>query len=325
MAILTTDFSALTDDLQEIFNEVAKTQVAGNVGMKIFDTKDTNRRTYDYVVLHGLDVIKKVAEGSDLPTTSIVQSDTATWTQSRYGGLVKITKDMRMFDLYDQIEMIARSAAEDSFEKIDQSLADVLLNGFATTAYTDPYGESVSAAGVDAVALFSASHSNNINSNVFTNLISYSVDNPLLTREAIVDTRAKGFKHSDPTGHTRPINLDTVLVGPALYDEAMRIVESNQMSGTADNDVNTLKGKVKVQLWERLDSNSAGTDTSAYWFMYDSKKVGNSLKCLFAERPSLDAPEQVYASKNWDYSIDYYYAIGRAYPAYIWGSNGTQS
>lgn len=87
MAILTTDFSALTDDLQEIFNEVAKTKVADTTGFKLFDVKDTNRKTYDYLVLHGLDVIRKVAEGGDLPTVTSIQSDTATWTQARYGKL----------------------------------------------------------------------------------------------------------------------------------------------------------------------------------------------------------------------------------------------
>jgi hypothetical protein len=321
--IRTTDFSALTDDLQEIFNEVAKTSVAESFGLSLFDAKNTDRKTYDYVVLHGLDVVKKVAEGSDLPTTTLVQSDTATWTQSRYGGIVAITKDMRMFDLYDQIETIVRSASEDAFQKIDQSLADVLLNGFATTSYLDPYGESVSASGVDAVALFSASHTNNINSNVFRNKIYYSTENPILSREAVVATQQRGWKHKDPTGHNRPVNLDTLLVGPALYDEALRIVNSDKISGSAENDVNPLKGRVTVKMWEKLDTNSAGNDCSAYWFLYDSKKVKNSLKCLFAERPSLDAPEQVYKSKNWDYSLDYYYAIGRAYPAYIWGSNGS--
>jgi hypothetical protein len=54
--------------------------------------------------------------------------------------------------------------------------------------------------------------------------------------------------------------------------------------------------------------------------MYDSKKVGNSLKALFAEKPSLDPPEQVYKNKNWEYSIDFYYAILRGYPNAVYGS-----
>lgn len=324
MAILTTDFSALTDDLQSIFNEVAKTSTAELVGNKIFSVKDTDRKTYDHLILHGMDVIRKVAEGADLPSSTIVQGDTITYTQSRYGGIVSVTKDMRKFDLYDQIDSIVRSATEDAFYKIDQSMADVLLYGFSASNYTDVYGASVSAVGPDALALFSASHSNNINSNVFRNLIYYSTVNPALSREAVVDTIRRGRIHKDPTGHSRPVKLDVLLVAPSKEDEALRIINTEKLPGEFINDTNMyLNGKVRVQVWEKLETRSDGTDTSAYWFMYDSKKVGESLKALFAERPSLDAPEQVYKNKNWDYSIDFYYAIGRGYPAYIWGSNGT--
>lgn len=49
--------------------------------------------------------------------------------QSRYGAIVPITKDMRIFDLYAKMEGVVRSVVDDAWDKIDQSLADVLLNG----------------------------------------------------------------------------------------------------------------------------------------------------------------------------------------------------
>jgi len=326
MAIRTTDFAALTDDLQEIFNEVAKTSVSDMTGFKLFNIKDTDRRTYDYLILHGMDVIKKVAEGADLPQATVVQGDSITATQSRYGGIVSVTKDMRLFDLYDQIDGLVRSATEDAFQKVDQSLADVLLNGFSASNYTDVYGESVGATGPDGLALFSASHTNNINSETFRNIIRYnSANNPVVSREAIVKARVDAMIYKDPTGHNRPINLDTIYVAPEKEDEVLRIVNSDKISGSFDNDPNPLKGKVKVVTWEKLQTRTGGTDTSAYWFMCDSKRAKNSLQALFRERPALDAPEQVYKNKNWDYSIDFYYAILRGFPAFVFGSNGTGS
>lgn len=324
--ILTSDFASLTDDLQDIFNEVAKSSLADMVGNSIFEVRDTNRRTFDHLILHGMDVIRKVAQGQDLATANVVEGDSITYTQARYGGIVSVTKDMRMFDLYEQIESIVRSATDDAFQKIDQSMADLLTFGFSSSNYTDVYGESVAATGPDGLAVFSASHTNNINSNTFRNLIRYNgVTNPVISREAIVKARVDAKVYLDPTSHNRPINLDTVLVAPEKYDEVMRIVDSSLISGSNENDVNPLKGKVKVVEWEKLQTRTGGTDTSAYWFMYDSKKVGESLKAKFAERPSLDAPEQVYKSKNWDYSLDFYYALGRGFPAYVWGSNATLS
>lgn len=326
MAILTSDFPSLTDDLQDIFNEVAKSNIADMVGNQVFEVKDTNRRTFDHLILHGLDVIQKVAQGADLPSATVVEGDAITYTQARYGGIVSVTKDMRLFDLYDQIESIVRSGADDAFHKIDQSMADLILNGFSASNYTDVYGDSVSATGPDALALFSASHNNNINSNTFSNLIVYnSITNPVLSREAMVKTRVTASVYKDPTGHSRPVNLDTIMVAPEKEDEVMRIINSSQISGSAENDVNPLRGKVKLLTWEKLQTRTGGTDTSAYWFMFDSKKVGESLKAKFREKPELDAPEQVYKNKNWDYSIDYYYALGRGFPAYIFGSNATLS
>ena len=148
-------------------------------------------------------------------------------------------------------------------------------------------------------------------------------DNPALSREAVVQAIVDGMNHTDAQSINRPVKLDTLLVSPANWDLAMRIVHSDQISGSAENDTNmNLKGRLNVKVWEKLTTRTGGTDTSAYWYLYDSKKVGESLKALFAERPSLDAPEQVYKNKNWDYSIDFYYAIGRGFPAFVFGSTG---
>jgi len=264
--------------LQSIFNEVAKTTTAELVGNKIFKIKDTDRKTYDHLILHGLDVIRRVAEGADLPSTTVVQGDSVTWTQSRYGGIVSVTKDMRMFDLYDQIESIVRSATEDAFYKIDQSFADVLLNGFSASNYTDVYGASVTATGPDGVCLFSASHTNNLNANTFRNLIYYSTENPALSREAVVETIKNGRIHKDPTEHSRPIKLDVLLVAPSKEDEALRIINTEKLPGEFINDTNMyLNGKIKVQVWEKLETRSDGTDTSAYWFINLKKALfGNA-------------------------------------------------
>jgi hypothetical protein len=317
--------ASLTDDLQGIFQEASADAIAEMVGPQLFDMKDTDRRTFDYQVLHGLAGVEKVAEGAGLPRLTVVEGDSATWTQSRYGALVPVTKDMRKFDLYDRIAEMVRTVVDDAWQKVDQSLADVVTNGFSASNYTDVYGQSVAATCPDAVALFSASHSNNLNSNTFRNLIRNAAGtaNPALTYEAIVQARVDAMNHKDANGINRPIELDTIIVPPNLYDAAFRIVMSDKLPGSAENDTNPLKNRLKVISWSRLATRTGGTDTSAYWFMCNSKKVKKSLMALFAERPSLDAPEQVYENKDWEYSLDYYYAIGRAFPAYIWGSQGT--
>ncbi len=294
--ITVSDFPALTDDLQSIFNEVAKTKVAEMKGNKIFNVFDTNRKTFDHLILHGMEGIREVTPGQDLPNITSVEGDSITWTQRYFGGIASITKEMRKFDLYNQIEGLIRSISIDAFDKIDQSFADVLLYGWEN-AYTDVYGKSVSALAPDGKCLFNAAHDSPVNSSYsYRNALS---SNPELSRDAIVKARVIGMTFKDPNGINRPINYDTLIVPPSLEDLAEQLINSPDMPTTANRAINPLKGKIRnLIVWERLEERSDGTDTSAYWFLADSQKVGETLNALFAERPSLDAPEQVYKNKN---------------------------
>jgi hypothetical protein len=51
---------------------------------------------------------------------------------------------MRKFDLHDKIEAEIKNLTSDAFDSIDQSMSDVLLNGWSTS-YTDVYGATVTA------------------------------------------------------------------------------------------------------------------------------------------------------------------------------------
>lgn len=325
MSIVRQDFSALTDDLQSIFSESAENAIAEMKAPMLFDVSDTNRRTYDHLVLHGMAGIEEVTPGADLPSIAHEQGDTITYTQRYFGGRAVITKEMRKFDLHDQMESQVKSLAQDAFDKVDQSGADVLLNGWSTS-YTDVYGQTVSATGPDGLALFSASHSNNLNANTYSNLLvnAAAAADPVLSRAAIVESRARALKFQDPNGLIRPITLDTLCVTAKNEDLANRIIFSDGVQGTNNVDTNPLRGWVKkIVVWPRLDVSGAGTDTDDYWFMADSRKVKESLKMFFAERPSLDAPEEVYENKNWEYTLDFFYTTGIGHAPYIRGSRGT--
>lgn len=320
------DFHALTLDLQSLFNEASKNKIAANAGMQVFNVTDTQRRSFIHLVLHGVSGIQAVTPGQDLPRLSTEQGDEVTWNQEYFGGIAAVTKEMRLFDLYDQIESVVRTLVDDAWDKVDQSLADVLTQG-QNSSYTDVFGRTVSALAPDGNPLFYATHSNPISSTTFSNIITDgATTNPTLSREAIVHMRAVGLTHRDPNNLVRPINYDTLIVSPENEDLAMRVVESDQMSGTAHNDINPLKGKIKkIVVWPRLSQAADGTDTSASWFLADSTMMNETLQAKFAERPSLDAPEQAYANKNWDYSCDFFYTIGRGYPPYVAGSDGSGS
>lgn len=319
------DFSSLTAYLTEIFNETAKRKMAEWLGKQLFDTSTPERQVYTYQMLDGVSKFVRVAEGGQFPVATSTQGDSTTATQKRYGGRVSITKDMRKFDLYNQMERLARTETEAAFNTIDQSMADVLLNGFTGTSYTDVFGDTQSNTAPDGVVLFSASHSNNQNSNLTRNLIRNSAGtaNPTLARAAIVTARKDAKIHKDANSINRPINLDRLIVTPTNEDLAERTVMSSGPAGTPNVDINPLKSSVNnIIVWPRLETSSAGTDTSLYWFMADSSTVKDALHAPMTQLPMMTAPTTVHDTLNWEYVIDAYYAIFVGDPHGIWGSTG---
>jgi len=325
MAILTSDYDTLTKKLNEWYNEAAIDAVEGWIGQQFFDVSETDWQVYTYLQLYGAAKFDRVAEGAQLPVATSVEGDSVTATQRRFGGRISISKDMRMFDRYDQMMEIVKDNVNYAFDRIDQSQADLLLNGFTSTSYTDLYGYSQSNVTPDGVVLFSASHSNNLNSDVFRNLIRNSAGtaNPALSRDAIVTARKDARIYKDPNGANRPTILDTLIVSATNEDLAERVVYSSGVQGTPNVDLNPLKGKVSnIVTWSRLDTRSDATDTSAYWFMCDSKNVKKSLKSPFAQKPLMAPATQIHDSLNWEYPIDSYYTIFAGHPKNIWGSTG---
>lgn len=325
MSIRVSDFSALSDSLESIVNEVRDLKIADMaVANSLFDIQDETRKTHDELILHGLAGVEHVPEGSDFPRLSGEQGDNYILTQAQYGAIVPVTYLMRKWDLFGQITEIATSAMDDAMDKLDQSLADVLLYGFATTAYSDVWGLSVTPSGPDADGLFSATHSNGATSATYSNLINDGTNNnPAISRAAIVGERSRALKYTDPNGLTRPIKLDTLIVGPDNEDLTERLLFSTQIPGEANNDINALKGKIKqMKVWERLDLRSDGTDTSAYWFMADSSKVKKCLKAYFTDKPNLSAPTVVPENGDWDYLLRLVYSRGFGWASALRGSTG---
>lgn len=324
--ILSSDFNTLTLKLNEWFNEAAGLAVENWIGQQLFDVGETNWQVYNGLVLNGAAKFDRVAEGSQLPSGAIAEGDSASFTQRRYGGRIGVSKDMRMFDRYDQIKEVVQDMTQFAFDRIDQSQADLILNGFSGTSYTDLYGFSQSNVTADGVVLFSASHTNNQTSATARNLIRNAAGtaNPALDRAAIITARKDGKTNRDPNSANRPIDLNRLVVSATNEDLAERVVYSSGVQGTPNVDLNPLKGKINnILVWSRCDTRgNDSTDTSAYWFLADSRLVTKTLKSPFAQKPMMAPPAVVHDSLNWEYVIDSYYTLGLLYQFGIWGSTG---
>lgn len=325
MALTTGDFSTLTQKLNHWYNESMATAISDWVGKDYYMTDETNWQVFTWNDYYGVTSYSPVAEGGQYPTTQSEQGDAVNLTQRQFGGRIGVTKAMRLFDRYNQMENIVRTEVDGAFDKLDQAMADILTNGFTGSTFTDVWNLAQSNLAADGVVLFSASHTNNHNANVFSNLIANSTPttNPAIDRDPIVATVAAGRKYRDPLNLNRPVKLDRLLVSATKYDLAQRIVYSQGVQGTPNVDSNPLRADVNsLVLWSRLDQDAAGNDRSARWFMCDSRQVKESLLSPFAQRPTFYAPEQVNDSKTWEYTIDGFHVMGLGHAKNIHGSTG---
>lgn len=324
-------YEALTKEIQKIFSTAAKNKIAKQFGMTLFGVKTTELLDYKYQILHGVDGVVPVAESQDYPKTSGKQGDSITFTQQTYGRTIVVSKKIRKFwrTQNGSVASQVKTTTETTFDRIDQSMADRLLNGWGAT-YTDVFDETQSNVCPDGNPLFYAAHSNAANSTTFSNIITEGATvNPTLSRPALVETIARGRKFKRPINEGKdvvaPVELNCLLVGPDLYDLAIRLVESAKIAGSDNNDTNGSIAHLKVKMWSRLASDGQGVDHSAKWFMYDEGMVGETLMALFSQKPQLDAPDEAYRSKDWEYTIDTYYVLGNGWPAYIYASKGTNA
>lgn len=325
MAILVADFPTLTKKLNVWYAEASRDAIADWVGKDYFDVGETDWEIYNTLNLYGLGRPSRVAEGAQFPGLNTEEGDSMSLTQIQYADRFGVTKRMRKFERYDQIQPLARSMADGFFDSIDQSQADLLTNAFSGTSFTDVYGHSQSNVAADGVVGFSASHTNNRNGNTFTNLIvnAAAQANPALDRDPIVNTVSAGRKYRDPNKLNRPIRLDRLLVSATKHDLAQRIVFSQGVQGTPNVDSNPLRSDVNsLVLWSRIDEDGAGTDRTKVWFMCDSRNVKTTLRSPFAQRPMMFPPEEINDSKTWEWTSDMFYVMGWDHPKFAFGSTG---
>ena len=171
MAIRTSDYISLTEKLNEWYNEASVERVADWVVKTLYDVGETDWRVYDYLITYGAGRFDEIAEGAQLPVVSTVEGDSTTAKQRRFGGRVGITKDMRLFNRYDRIEDAVKDEVNIAWDKIDQSQADLLTNGFSGTSYSDIYGFTQSNTSPDAVVFSQARHTYNWDGHPARNLI----------------------------------------------------------------------------------------------------------------------------------------------------------
>lgn len=303
--------------IDEIFQESMKDKLDDLVLLRIFDEETNSHRNDTILIEEWLSGVSFIPENSEYPDVTPGESTTFTMQKFKYGAKVLITEEMKKYNEIGSIKERIRSIVDDGMEKIEQSLADILLHGFSTASYTDVFGKTTGAIGQKGLALFNATDGNII-----------TVDgtaNPNLCSASLNAAYVMGATRKNTAGQHKSIKYDTLLVTPELRAVADVLVNSDKLPGSSDNAVNFNKGRFKVIESNRLSSMIDWNSTANYWFVFDSKKIKEQLKVKWAKKPELKAVGEVLFDANEVHRFSFWYSRGFLNNNYIAGSTGVNT
>ena len=164
---------------------------------------------------------------------------------------------------YGAIEKMPKDLARAGRYKVEMDAISLLTKGFTENGY-------------DGKPLFATDHptlAGGTNSNLITGEL-----NQANLEKAIIAMR----NFTDEAGKKVVFKADTLIVPPALEFKAIELLNSvNKPDGDLNN-VNSIKGKLKIQVMEFLDSDTA-------WFVMDSKR--HELNFFWRVRPEFKREE----------------------------------
>lgn len=164
---------------------------------------------------------------------------------------------------YGAIEKMPKDLARAGRYKVEMDAISLLTKGFSENGY-------------DGKPLFATDHptlAGGTNSNLITGEL-----NQANLEKAIIAMR----NFTDEAGKKVVYKADTLIVPPALEFKAIELLNSvNKPDGDLNN-VNSIKGKLKIQVMEFLDSDTA-------WFVMDSKR--HELNFFWRVRPEFKREE----------------------------------
>lgn len=317
MVLKTPDYWDQTSHLKmidEIFQESMKDKLDDLVLLKIFDEETNSHRNDTILIEEWLSGVSYIPENSEYPDANPGESDTFTMQKFKYWAKILITEEMKKYNEIWSMKERIRSIVDEGMEKIEQSLADILLHGFSTSSYTDVFGKTTWAVGQKGYALFNSTDGNIITVG--------ATANPNLCPESLNAAYVMGATRKNALGQHKPIKYDTILVAPELRAVADTLVNSDRLPWGNNNDLNFNKGRFKVVESSRLSSIIGGNSTANYWFVFDSKRVKDQLKVKWAKKPELKAVGEVLFDANEVHRFSFWYSRGFLNNSYIAGSTG---
>jgi len=251
-----------------------------------------------------LGALRLKGEGENIQYDDPINGPSKVHTPVRFGLGYKITREMRKHDLYGQIDRLERALIKSAVDLQEVTAHYVLNNGFGTTA-----ADGFSATGFDGLQLFSTAHTRLDGGTAQRNRPSTDVDlSPTAVQNMLIDFR----NLKDDRGRPSMIRPKVLIVSPEDMFTAKEILESEYKPGTANNDINAIKGEGLSFMVSDYK-----TDTDAWFAIGDQ----HDISFIWDERPRT-ATEEDFDSEVYKHKCIEGFAVGHGEWRGAWGTSG---
>src|SRR3990167_573533 len=283
-----------------------------DIWRKVTKVQQSSRQTEISMNVVGFTDVPEKPEGNPYTTDVLMPGYQRTVSHTEFGLGLEVTQTALEDDRYDQLKKYAMWLSLAAGYVLETRGANIFNNGFAAsgTASTD-----ANATCADGISLFNVAHTL-VRGGTFRNRPSSDLDlswNAL--RDAIADL-ATETKHD--SGQIAVASEKLILyVPPALEMLADRIVNSNGLPGSADNDRNSIKSRRDISILV----NPLLTDTDA-WFLVSANKDMHGVKAYERVPITQEAPSTDPRTRSRLYPVRFRYSFYADIAQNSWGTAG---
>ena len=272
---------------------------------EIFSVEDSDRAFEEEVLLTGFGSAPTKSEGQGVQFDNANESYTARYTHDTVGLAFALTEEAVEDNLYSSLgkrytKALARSMANTKEVKG----ADVLNNAFSS-----------SFTGGDGVSLINTAHPLAGGGSAANRAATMADLNETSLEDALIDIST----FTDDRGLTISVQATKLVVPPQLVFVADRILNSDGRTGTADNDINSIKNTGVIPGGYTV--NHYLNDPDAFFLLTSVTESGEGLK-MFQRTAMETSMEPDFSTGNIRYKARERYSFGFSDWRGVYGSQG---
>jgi hypothetical protein len=238
--------SAMLPVLEEMFrSEYNRHPMRRDV---LFQKKTTDRDIWQYTEMHDMPLFAAVSEGEDYTFSRPKQGYDKTLTVLKYGLGFSISEEAVSDGKFDHMADAVKKMAKSAFESQEQAAMNIINNGFSSETTGD------------GQALFATAHTTPTGTYTIRNVLSSAADLSATSLATAMSDFEKNFVGD--SGIKYMIRPKYLVVPSELRFEAKKIVNSDLLPGSPNNDLNPMKDEGLI-----IISSPHITDTDSFYLI----------------------------------------------------------